>query len=472
MRLSVPALLSEAPVANPMNAEVPQTTLAEDLRELLSCPRELWLLYLATFLEYLGIFSFLQTLPLWLSGDFGMDDTAAGWWAATFSTLATLFIFLVGGVADSLGVRRTLILSFGLAAVTRLAMSLAPNAPFAIGALLAFAFAYATTSPVLQAAIHRASTPRTRAFAFSLWYVSFNIAGAAVGPVIDAVRSVFLVADPANPGRMRLEPRMVDLPWLGEQRMSAHAAILALGFVAAVVAAVVVLLLRRDFEHRSGGGEAAAKKVSPFAAMREVLSDRAFWRFLLMLALLSLVRMMFQHMHFTWPKYVTRLEGDDFPVGTIWSVNSALIVVLAPIGTALTRRRRPLDVLLFGAFISSLSPFVLCFGSSMPYQLGMILVLTIGEALWSPRLYEYNVSIAPRGREATYVSLAALPYFLAKFLVGPTSGYLLASFVPVTGERNPAMLWLLIGLSTMLGPAGIFALRGWFTKKDAPPPPA
>jgi hypothetical protein len=99
----------------------------------------------------------------------------------------------------------------------------------------------------------------------------------------------------------------------------------------------------------------------------------------------------------------------------------------------------------------------------------MILFLTIGEALWSPRLYEYNVSIAPRGREATYVSLAALPYFLAKFLVGPTSGYLLTAYVPESGPPyNPAMLWALIGLSTMLGPIGIFLARGWISKKEEP----
>lgn len=459
-------------MANAFSGEAPKTTLAEDVRELLHGPRELWLIYLATFLEYLGIFSFLQTLPLWLSSDFGMSDEAAGWWAATFSTLVSLFVFLVGGIADAIGVRRMLIISFALAAVTRLGMSLAPTASIAIGALMAFGFAYATTSPVLQTAIQRVATPRTRAFAFSLWYVSFNVSGAAVGPIIDGTRKFFLVADPSDPSKSKLMPKLMDLPLLGEQMVSAHAAILAFGFVTAAIAALVMFGLRKDFEHRNDEGAATAPKVSPLVALREVLADNFFWRFMLMLALLSLVRMMFQHMHFTWPKYVTRMEGEDFPVGTVWALNSAMIIFLAPLGTALTRNRKPLDVLMFGAFLSSLSPFVLCFGSSMFWQLMMILVLTIGEALWSPRLYEYNVSIAPRGREATYVSLAALPYFLAKFLVGPTSGYLLSSYVPVSGDRNPMMLWLLIGCSTMLGPIGIFLLRGWFVRKDATASPA
>lgn len=441
-----------------------KTSAIEDLKALFQGPRDIWVIYLATLLEYLGIFSFLQTLPLWLSGDHGMNDKQAGWWASTFSMLVTLFMFFVGGLADTFGVRRMLIVSFSLAAVTRLGMSAAGSQSMAIASLLAFGFAYATTSPVLQTAVQRASTKRTRAFAFSLWYVSFNVAGAIVGPMIDLVRGKFI-----DPSTKKLAPLAMDLPLLGTQMVSAHATILALGFVFAAVAAVVVLFLRKDFEHgQEGSGPPTAKKVNPASAFKEVLGDKLFWRFMVMLVLLSLVRMMFQHMHFTWPKYVTREQGDSFPMGTVWSINSMAIIVLAPLGTALTRNFKPFQVLLVGAAISSLSPFVLVFGSSMAHQLAMIAVLTVGEALWSPRLYEYNVSIAPRGREATYVSLASLPYFLAKFLVGPTSGYLLSTYCPAEGPRQPAILWGVIGLSTIIGPIGIWLLRGWIQKKDEP----
>jgi len=449
------------------STNAPKTTLREDLRALLQCPRELWLIYLATFFEYLGIFSFLPTLPLWLSSDFGMDDKRAGWWAATFSTLVTLFVFLVGSIADTIGVRRTLLIAFALAAATRLGMAVAPSTDMAIATLLAFGFAYATTSPVLQAAVQRASSKQTRSFAFSLWYVSFNLAGAMCGPlVIDLTRRSFL-----DPETGKLAKRAIDLPILGERMFSANTAIMALGFLFATIAFFVIMTVRKDFEHRVDPADAAAgepkpKKVSPLIALRDVLRDRPFWRFMVLLVLLSLVRMMFQHMHFTWPKYVLREQGEDFPIGTVWSFNAFLILFLAPLGTALTRNRKPFEVLLFGATISALSPFVLCFGSSMPYQIGMILVLTVGEALWSPRLYEYNVSIAPRGREATYVSLASLPYFLAKFLVGPTSGYMLSTFVPETGPRSAGTLWAIVGLTTMIGPVGIWLGRQWISKND------
>jgi MFS family permease len=448
---------------SPLDPAAPAPTVADELRALLRSGRELWLVYLATFLEYVGVYSFLVTLSLWLSGDFGMSDTEAGWWAATFSTLLTLFVFLVGPIVDRVGLRRMLIASFSLAALTRLSMSLAATRAQAITALLAFALAFATATPALQTAVHHAADKRTRSFAFSFWYVSLNLGGIGSGLLVDGTRAAFL-----DPGTKKLVTRLVTLPFLGPRTMTAHAAVIGLGFLTAAAAAVVLVFLRPGFDGAKEG-EPEVKKTSPLAALREVVSDRVFWRFLLLLALLSLVKMMFQHMHFTWNKYVTRELGDAFPYATVWSLNSVLILGLAPLGTALTRGRRPFQVLLLGATISALSPFVLCFGSTPPFQLAMIVTLTVGEALWSPRLYEYNVAIAPRGREATYISLGMLPFFLAKLLVGPTSGYLLEAFCPAEGPRHSAVLWAIIGAVTMLGPLGIFLGRGWLEAKESIP---
>jgi hypothetical protein len=57
-------------------------SLRDDLRALGRCPRELWLVFAASTLEYVGVFSFLVTLALWLTSDFHMSDQRAGWWAA------------------------------------------------------------------------------------------------------------------------------------------------------------------------------------------------------------------------------------------------------------------------------------------------------------------------------------------------------------------------------------------------------
>lgn len=52
------------------------------------------------------------------------------------------------------------------------------------------------------------------------------------------------------------------------------------------------------------------------------------------------------------------------------------------------------------------------------------------KAIWSPRLMEYTVKIAPKGQEGSYLSLSLLPKFISQPLVGFMSGKLLQVYAP------------------------------------------
>jgi MFS family permease len=109
-------------------------------------------------------------------------------------------------------------------------------------------------------------------------------------------------------------------------------------------------------------------------------------------------------------------------------------------------------------------------GTVHPYYVMIFLfvtVLSIGEAVYSPRLYEYAASIAPKGQEASYMSMSYLPFFGAKLLVAGTSGWMLAWFCPEQGPRNSQMLWLIIALTTTVAPVGLFALRKYIRVDEA-----
>src|ERR1039457_7644273 len=61
-------------------------------------------------------------------------------------------------------------------------------------------------------------------------------------------------------------------------------------------------------------------------------------------------------------------------------------------------------------------------GSVNPYYVMIFLfvvLLSIGEAFYSPRLYEYTAAIAPKGQDAYYIAMSSLPFFLAKLGVAP-----------------------------------------------------
>jgi MFS family permease len=109
-------------------------------------------------------------------------------------------------------------------------------------------------------------------------------------------------------------------------------------------------------------------------------------------------------------------------------------------------------------------------GSVNPYFVMILLyvvMLSVGEALWSPRCYEYTAAIAPKGQEASYMSLSYLPFFVAKLFAGTFSGLLLARFCPETGPRESATLWLVIALPALITPLGLLLLRSYIRVREA-----
>jgi hypothetical protein len=108
-------------------------------------------------------------------------------------------------------------------------------------------------------------------------------------------------------------------------------------------------------------------------------------------------------------------------------------------------------------------------GNIHPYYLMAalyLIVFSVGEAFYSPRVYEYAAAIAPKGQEASYGSLAYLPFLVGKILVG-TGGWLLAAFVPEHGPRQPATMWLIFALAASVAPIGLIALRRYIRVPEA-----
>ena len=169
----------------------------------------------------------------------------------------------------------------------------------------------------------------------------------------------------------------------------------------------------------------------------------------------------------TLPKYMVREFGADTPKGRIYAINPALIIILVPIITAATSAVNPLIMIHWGTYVSALSVFFLAFSTSIPACVLFVITLSIGEAIWSPRLYDYTMSVAQEGREGTYMALSSAPLFLAKLPVGFLSGLLLQRYCPEhleEGEvRHSKTMWMIIGLSTIVSPIMITLFWGYIS---------
>src|SRR5262249_22756973 len=151
-------------------------------------------------------------------------------------------------------------------------------------------------------------------------------------------------------------------------------------------------------------------------------------------------------MDYIFPKFGDREFGLNAPIGTLLNLNPICIIFLAPVIGAMTQRFAAYRIVIIGGtdcplcrlifFLSSprvapLSESAACQwflhhylglrGATNPYYIMAILYLivySVGEAFYSPRVYEYAASIAPPGQEASYGSLAYLPFLFGKLLVG------------------------------------------------------
>jgi len=99
-----------------------------------------------------------------------------------------------------------------------------------------------------------------------------------------------------------------------------------------------------------------------------------------------------------------------------------------------------------------------------------MVLLSIGEAVWSPRLNDYTVSVSEEGREGTYMALSSAPLFLAKLPVGMLGGYLLQKYCPDTleegEERRSRLMWFIIGSITATSPVLLTCCWSYVSKKE------
>lgn len=133
--------------------------------------------YLLQVLESFNYFSLSITLADFLTAAFGASDVEAGslygaWGAALVGAGMAL-----GPVIDVAGVRRSLLLSASVTAVSRAALAAVTSRRAAIAILLVpVSLGGALGSPVLTIGVKRAAPERARGFVFSLFYAAMNAA--------------------------------------------------------------------------------------------------------------------------------------------------------------------------------------------------------------------------------------------------------------------------------------------------------
>ncbi|MCK5808495.1 MFS transporter [bacterium] len=509
-------------------------------RGLRDSPRDMWFLFGTKILEYTAYSAMNMSFILWLSRDCGLGDISAGVYISVWSMGLSIVAMVAGALVDSIGIKRVMFISVVFLLISRFFMAWLTNPTLVmILGFIPLALGFAIVGPVISVAIKRFTNKESAALGFGLFYVVMNAAYAIGGWLFDYLRVTFVERDVA--GKIINENFGT---YIMGMHFSTYQITFLIGFVFTLLSSVFIFMLRKDWVNLEEDGTITvtpvevvegtalnAFKVTAAKATREtvsmiksVISEKFFWIFIGMLTMTLFVRFVFFHFHYTFPKYGVRVLGEGAKIGSIYGVlNPVLVIYLTPLVAALTKKVSSYKMLLIGSAISSLSVFIAAFPASIFDSLThsvlgelifvkwlgvasnmqdlagnppsdaywplifFILVFTVGEAIWSPRLMQFTAEIAPKGKEGTYLALSILPFFAAKFVVGPMSGWLVRTYTPMVDKLNAAgepmkdalghimkvpgnlsehyMVWIWIGGMAVITPIGLLLFRSFFKKK-------
>ena len=90
----------------------------------------------------------------------------------------------------------------------------------------------------------------------------------------------------------------------------------------------------------------------------------------------------------------------------------------------------------------------------------------MGEAFYSPRVYEYAASIAPKGQEASFASLSYIPLLMGKLATGALFGGILERYCPAVGARDPGGMWMIVGILVLVAPITLLVFMRFIRVKE------
>lgn len=450
-----------------------------EFKVLRDCSKEFWYTNFIQFFDGLSYFTLIIVFTLFLKDYCGFNDADAPYWVGMYTLFLSMFVFAVGTICDIIGLKKTYLIGFALLIGGRLIMGLGSDFGmhvcglsqdnskfFVIAGIAILSFGTAFMSPCISTSIRRFTTLRARPTGFNFYYLFMNIGAFLAGiAIVDPLREAF---GPIN-----------SLWW-----------VVNIGTACNVIAFIFTRLIDEDNyavpEERIAKNEAAKRR--PLQLIMEVAKERPFQKLIVFLVLTLGVRLVFTLQFLVMPQYYTRAIGDDFSLGLVNSFNPFIIIAGLILIIPILNRFSTVKLMISGMTISAFSmvllaippewyfiiPGIETIGQAYFFAIvAQIIVFASGELLFSPRFSEYVARVAPKDKVASYMSLSALPMFIAKPINGVVGGLLVSYYCydgiaakMDTGHidfwNSPEFMWTIYMIMAFISPIAIILTKDSF----------
>jgi len=463
----------------PEENKSPLQQIVDPFIDLYHAPRALWGINLAYFLEGMVYFGMLGYLAMHFS-DFifqGLPhpDVEAHHMVMVLTAGITISMFFLGTVADKQGIRKTLLMAFGLLLLGRVLISAAPTVLgmepdgmwsslhiTTILGMVLIVIGYGMYQPAAYAGVKKYTSPKNAAMGFAMLYALMNLGGYLPS-------WAWIIRDTMGLG-------ITGTYWF-------YTAVTAL----AIILTFIILTPKVEKEAEEAA-EADRKAIAAAETKTEEVKKEAVKapekfegnlfekfvhyishhplrdaKFAFFIFALIPVQTLFTYNWLILPQYINRAYegfiGEKFEIAA--NFNPILIFLFVPIITALTMRKKVYTMMIFGTFIMAAPAFFLAVATNIWTLGAYLVVMTVGEALWQPRFLQYAAEIAPEGRTGEYMGVAQLPWFLTKNLVPLYSGHMIDKYVPDEGPKDPETRWLIFGVVACMSTVMLVMGKNW-----------
>jgi proton-dependent oligopeptide transporter, POT family len=380
-------------------------------------PRIFWLANLIELIERYAWYGFYMGFGLFLvgskeTGAMGFSPVEKGTIMGTGSMLLYFLPVLTGAIADRIGYKLVLLISFLTYASGFYMIQHFTGFEMVFVSFIWICIGGAFFKPIVSATISKTTNEETASIGFGLFYMMVNIGG-FIGPFVAGI--------------------VLGKGWN---------MVFTLSIVAIAINFLVTLLFYKEPKREKTSSPFLQSIALPF---KNIFFTLINWRYSLFLLIMSIFWAAFNQLYYTFPNFIddwvdTKViyQGiySVFPsfaklIGTatgaisavtLSSMDSFFIIAFQIAVSAFVMRFKPLNAMMGGIFVVS---FGLCmmFGvqSGWIILLG-VLVFSFGEMSSSPKFTEYVGSIAPPDKKALYMGSSFLATALGHQIAGFLSG--------------------------------------------------
>jgi len=382
-----------------------------------SFPRTFWIANVMELFERWGWYGMFIPLALYLTGS--TDTGALGFTQAQkgvlVGTVVMILYFLptiTGAIADKIGYKKVLILSYLIMATGYFLMGMVKSYGGFWVVFLYVALGAGLFKPVISATIARTTNEKSASIGFGIFYMIVNV-GAFIGPFVAAI--------------------LRQSNWQNVFIMSSLAIVMNL--------VLAIFFYKEPQINRSS--EPLAKTIT--SILKNIITALSDIKLLLFLIIIVGFWTMYNQLFYTLPVFIEQwmdtggiyiwldnlspslasfVGTDKGTISPEMIVNiDALYIVLFQVAiSALVMKVRPMHTMITGILICTIGIGLWFVTQNAAYLFLSIFIFAAGEMTSSPKILEYIGGIAPEDKVALYMGCYYLPMSAGNFFAGLLSG--------------------------------------------------